>query len=93
MKFTVEIMTTWEAIRPFITDEELKKEWSDERAYKDIDLSDDATIQFFLDETVSRKSEGIRRMTEEECKFFNLNWQDGYYISDWNNEYIKDISM
>ena len=74
MKFTVEIMTTWEAIRPFITDEELKKEWQNEKAYQNIDFSDDTTIQFFLDEFV--KSDAIMEIEQnviDSIKFHEID--------------------
>lgn len=82
MKKTIEYMTTWEAVRMFITDEELKKEYTD--CLLNVDLTDDFSIQNFLDnDTVD-----IQRLTIEQCELLNLEWEDGYYISTWHNEYL-----
>lgn len=82
----VRIMTTWEAIRIFIADETLDEEYTEcSENYRKMNLSNEESIQKFLD----NDAEDVERLTPEQCEFFGLEWQDGYYISTWNNEYLS----
>ena len=85
MKKTVEILTTWEAIRPFLT-EEMKEEYSDCESYRNINIEDDMSIQDFLD----TDAQDTERLSQEMCEFFNLNYSVGYYISTWKGEYLTN---
>lgn len=77
MKKTIEILTTWEAVRPFISDPELISDYKGVKEYGTMQLSDDYSIQFFLDNVVP----DINRLTPEQCELFELEYDDGYYKS------------
>lgn len=83
MKISVNIMTAREAIYPFITDDVLKVDYKDELA--EIDFDDDFSVQNFLDNVAV----DVERVSEEVCEFLELDWQDGWYISTWNHEYLS----
>ena len=83
---TIEVMNTWEAIRKFIVDVDLKDEYTeDSELYRAMDLNDDYSIQAFLDNDAC----DIQRLTHEQCELLKLDWEDGYYIDTFNNSYVK----
>jgi hypothetical protein len=73
------IMNTWEAFRLFLCDEE----WNE--ATKNIDWLSDELVQEFLDE----KAIDIRRLNDTECELLKLDYEKGFYISTWNDEYLS----
>ena len=86
MKKTIEIMTTWEAVRKFIADEELRAEYMEEcESFRSMDLKDDMSIQYFLDNDAM----DVRRLNEVECELLCLEWHEGWYINTWNDSYIS----
>lgn len=84
MKKIVNIMTTLEAIKDFIEDKDLVKEYRDIESYKNMDLSDEISVQNFLDNDAG----DIERLTREQCEFFNLEYEEGYYICTFEDEYL-----
>ncbi|HHT96646.1 MAG TPA: hypothetical protein GXZ90_01970 [Clostridiales bacterium] len=77
---TVSIMDTKEAFDIFQTDK-MKKEYKEELS--NTDIQDIGSIQEFLDH-----ANDIQRLTEDQCELFNIDYEEGYYISTWNNEYL-----
>lgn len=78
MKKTIEILTTWEAVRPFISSPDLIDDYQGIPAYDRIDFQDDISIQFFLD----TEAMDVHRLTPEQCELFALEYDDGYYIRE-----------
>lgn len=80
MKVSVEVMSTWEAIRSFIADDKIKEEYTEEsKLFREMDLFDDESIQAFLDNDAC----DIRRLTEDECELLGIDWADGWYVDDF----------
>ena len=78
-KITIEVMTPWEAVRPFIANKELSEEYTKEsELFRNMDLSDDASIMEFLDNDAC----DIRRLNDAQCELLELNFSDGWYVED-----------
>lgn len=74
-KVTINVKTPWEAIRPYIANEELRAEYMEESEFfRNMDLEDDVSIMDFLD----NDAEGVRRLEQHECIFFKLPLADWY---------------
>ena len=79
-RYTVTIMDTKEAFDIFQTDD-MKREYKEELSKTD--SRDIGSIQDFLDH-----ANDIQRLKEDQCELFNIDYEEGYYISTWNNEYL-----
>ena len=79
MKATIKIMSTWEAIEPFLREKGLVEDYVDCETYKEIDLTDNLSIQRFLD----NDAEDVKRLSRDVCDFLDLDYQDGWYIDTW----------
>lgn len=66
----VKVYTAWEAIRPYITEKYLKKEWGEE--LKNVDLTDDYSIAEFL-EIVENDTGAVKLLTDEQKEVLGLN--------------------
>jgi hypothetical protein len=83
-RITIEVMDLWEAVQPFITDEELIAEYTKEsKLYRDMKLDDELSIMDFLDYDAI----DIRRLNEKECELLGLEHAYGWYINTWNTQY------
>ena len=82
----ITIMTTKEVFNSFYNDKKLREEYHENFNIIDIEKAtkDEFLMQIFLD----NEAVDIRRLNQVECELLNLEWQDGYYISTWNNEYL-----
>lgn len=87
MMFDVHIMTTWEAIRSFLTKEKkMLYEYNKTESYLNINLQNDISIQNFLDNDGRNY---VKRLSRDVCDFFGLEYEDGYYVDIWNDEYSE----
>ena len=78
-KITIEVMTPWEVVRPFIANKELSEEYTKEsELFRNMDLSDDASIMEFLD----NDAYDIRRLNHAQCELLGLEFNDGWYVED-----------
>ena len=82
MTIKLSIMTAEEAFKLFQT-EEMKQEYQKELSQ--IDTECICNMRYFLD----NYAEDIERLTESQCELLNLEYEDGFYISTWNNEYLS----
>lgn len=86
MKKTITIMGAIEAVKPFLTDKSLQSDYHNDYYYRRINLDDIETVMNFLD----NEAVDIKRLDEKMCEFFELDWEDGWYISTWQNEYLNE---
>jgi hypothetical protein len=87
VKVTVKALTPWEAIRPFIADEELKREYMESsKLFRTMDLSDDESIIAFLDTDAI----DIEHLSYQECRLLGLDEEKEWYISTFDDEYLID---
>lgn len=83
MKKTITIMTTEECFAIFQS-ENLKVQYSEQLA--NVDITDIYSIQHFLD----TEAYDIKRLTPAQCELLDLDYEEGYYISTWNMEYLEN---
>lgn len=86
MKKIVTIMDAIEAVKPFLADKSLRSDYRNDEYYRRINLDDIETVMDFLD----NEAVDIKRLDEKMCEFFELDWEDGWYISTWQNEYLSE---
>ena len=82
MKKTITYMSTKECFQLFQT-KEMKAEYAKE--LENVDITDDYSIQHFLD----MEACDIERLIPSQCELLNLDYDEGYYISTWNSEYLQ----
>ena len=81
-KKSIIYMTTEECFA-FFQSEDLKAEYGD--VLKNVDTTNSYSIQHFLD----TEAYDVKRLTPSQCELLDLDYEDGYYISTWNREYLQ----
>lgn len=76
MKITVNVINTNEAYEIFQTPE-MKIGYKKE-------LEESAGKNYFLDNF----AQDIKRLSKDQCELFQLDYEKGYYVIIWNDEYI-----
>lgn len=62
--------------------EEMKKEYK--KDLERVNINDIYSIQNFLDDIAF----DVERLNQSQCDLLGLNYDEGYYISTWNDEYL-----
>ena len=74
-------MNTRECFELFQT-EEMKKEYK--KDLEKVDINDIYSMQNFLDDVAF----DVERLDMSQCALLGINYDEGYYISTWNEEYL-----
>ena len=82
-KKSIIYMTTEECFA-FFQSEDLKREYADE--LEGINTSNARSMQYFLDTFAY----DVKRLTPSQCELLDLDYEEGYYISTWNMEYLEN---
>ena len=82
MKITMNILKTKEMFDSFFVDY-LIEEYGEELT--SVNKEDIFEMQKFLD----NHAIDIKRLSRDECELFNLDYEQGFYISTWNGEYLE----